>query len=105
MKKQPQQQQQPPLRSLSGGSSVYSPEVAQMDSPVEGGFEMKGESSSSAVLKRHVKELYALLSKAEEDKQKIADEAYTWAEGCIEYTVMVHTVQLLIPLPFRHDLN
>lgn len=49
-----------------------------MVSPVEGGFigpaPLQGQSVS--MLKRHIRELYARLSKSESDKQKIADEAY-----------------------------
>ncbi len=75
--------QPPPARSQSG-SSLYSPEVAQLDSPREGGFQQHpsavnggdGLPQSTALLKRHVKELYAQISKAEADKQKISDQAY-----------------------------
>ena len=50
-----------------------------MVSPVEGGLivgpaPLQGQSVS--MLKRHIRELYARLSKSEGDKQKIADEAY-----------------------------
>ena len=49
-----------------------------MVSPEEGGFigpaPLQGQSV--CMLKRHVRELYARLSKSESDKQKIADEAY-----------------------------
>lgn len=73
-----------PARAQSG-SDIYSPEVARLESPREGGFgQVGGEGSgggnglpqSTAVLKKHIRELYAQISKAESDKQKIADEAY-----------------------------
>ncbi len=42
-------------------SSLYSPEVAMQESPREGGFLAKEDSlpQSTAVLKKHIKELYA----------------------------------------------
>ena len=45
---------------------------------MEGGFVGPAplQGQSVAMLKRHIKELYARLSKAEGDKQKIADEAF-----------------------------
>jgi len=67
-------------RSHSGGSSggggVYSPEVANMESPKEGGFGHGELPQSAALLKKHIKELYSQLAKSEGDKQKIADQAY-----------------------------
>ncbi len=57
-------------------SSLYSPDVARLDSPREGGFSEESLPRSAAVLKAHIKELYAQISKAESDKQKIADQAY-----------------------------
>ena len=55
-------------------SSSYSPDVAQMESPKEGGF---GQREPSVVMmKEHIKQLYGQLAKADVDKQKIADEAY-----------------------------
>ena len=57
-----------------------------MESPKEGGFHpgadpqlgggSGGEIQSKAMLMKHIKELYEQISQAEEDKQKIADEAY-----------------------------
>jgi hypothetical protein len=44
-----------------------------------GGFpsgESDGGNRSVAMMKAHIKELMSKLAKAEEDKQKIADEAY-----------------------------
>ena len=67
------------LRSAHSGSAVYSPDVALMESPREGGFGGSPPNNlpqSTAVLKKHIKELYAQISKAEADKQKIADQAY-----------------------------
>lgn len=51
-----------------------------MDSPVEGGFDLHDRSASApspstAMLKRHIKELYEKLHRAEVDKHKIADQA------------------------------
>ena len=73
----------------SSSEIVYSPEVANMDSPRDGGF--NGSNSpvtipsfvanmqSAVMMKKHIGELYAKLQKAEEDKQKIADEAFRFA--------------------------
>jgi hypothetical protein len=51
-----------------------------MDSPIEGGFKFAAATDnpgqSVAMMKRHIKELYGRLSRAESDKQKIADEAF-----------------------------
>ena len=56
--------------------------VSAMESPKEGGFHPMGQRGgvgdlqSVAMLKKHIKELYEQLAQAEQDKQKIADEAY-----------------------------
>ena len=69
-----------PISEETGKASAFSPEVEAIVSvsPVEGGFigpaPLQGQSVS--MLKRHIRELYARLSKSESDKQKIADEAY-----------------------------
>ena len=58
-----------------------------MDSPRDGGFNGGANSpvtipafvanmQSAVMMKRHIGELYLKLNKAEEDKQKIADEAF-----------------------------
>ena len=62
-------------------STFLGPNVSAMDSPKDGGFHPLGHLGSSevqsvAMLKKHVKELYEQLAQAEQDKQKIADEAY-----------------------------
>ena len=73
----PNSEERPPAY----GVSVYSPEVEQMDSPVEGGFRnIPSTPKSVAMLKRHIKELHKQLSKAEKDKQGIADEAFRRAQ-------------------------
>ena len=42
-----------------------------------------------SILKHHIKELYSQLSKAESDKQKIAEEAYRYSCTSIMYTIYV----------------
>ena len=68
-----------PISEETGKAGAFSPEAEVMVSPVEGGLivgpaPLQGQSVS--MLKRHIRELYARLSKSEGDKQKIADEAY-----------------------------
>ena len=44
-----------------------------------GDFQSNSEPQSVAIMKSHIKELIAQLSKAEDDKEKIAKEAYNKA--------------------------
>ncbi|XP_059085482.1 rootletin-like isoform X2 [Tigriopus californicus] len=68
----------------SSSEVVYSPEVAEMESPREGGFVVSDHGlnfQSAAMMKKHIGELYARLAKSDSDKQKIADEAYRRAQA------------------------
>ena len=46
---------------------------------IGGDFQGNAEAPSVAIMKSHIKELIAQLSKAEDDKEKIAKEAYSKA--------------------------
>ncbi len=64
------------IRKSSAGD-LYSPSVAQLESPREGGFDDNDQQPRSmTAMKAHIRELMSQLAKSEEDKQKIAEEAY-----------------------------
>ena len=61
---------------LASPENTYSPSTYTSIIGGVGSFQTSNEPQALAIMKSHIKELVAQLSKAEDDKEKIAKEAY-----------------------------